>query len=300
MKISLTGASGFIGGVLVDQLRSANHELLLLGRRRPQSGRDAENFLRWDSITDPFPSAAVDGADAIIHMAGEPVAQRWNSDVKRRIRDSRINGTTALVKALENSSARPKILIAASAIGFYGDRGNEELDEQSKPGTGYLPEVCVAWENAALQARKLGVRVVLLRIGIVLHHSGGALQTMLPFFKMGAGGPIGGGRQWMSWIHRDDLVKMILWSLETKQVSGAINGVAPEPARNGDFSTALGEAVLRPAVVPTPAFALKLLYGEMASVVLGSQKVLPKVPLSLGFRFQYPELMPALKAAVQP
>jgi uncharacterized protein len=294
MNITLTGASGFIGGPLIAKLKAKQHRLTLLGRRA--SG--AENFLKWDSISDAFPAAAVEGADAIIHMAGEPVAQRWNADVKRRIRDSRVNGTQALVKAIEKSAVRPRTLIAASAIGFYGDRDAEELDEMSKPGGGFLPEVCVEWENAAKAAQKLGVRVVLLRIGIVLHESGGALKTMLPFFRMGLGGPVGSGCQWMSWIHRDDLVAMILWALENEGISGAVNGVAPQPARNVDFGRALGSVLHRPAVLPAPEFALRLLYGEMASVVLASQKVLPRVPLAKGFAFQYPELKAALQASV--
>lgn len=294
MKISLTGASGFIGGPLLSRLREKQHQLLVLGR----SASGAENFLKWDSISDPFPAAAVEGAGAIIHMAGEPVAQRWTPDVKRRIRESRVNGTRALVAAIEKSAVRPKTLIAASAIGYYGDRDVEELDETSKPGTGFLPEVCVEWENAALAARKLGVRVVLLRIGIVLHESGGALKTMLPFFRLGFGGPVGSGCQWMSWIHRDDLVSMILWALENESISGPINGVAPHPARNADFGTALGSVLSRPAVVPAPEFALRLLYGEMASVVLASQKVMPRVPLARGFAFRYPDLKAALQASI--
>ncbi len=294
MNITLTGASGFIGGPLIEKLKAKGHNLRMLGRR--DSG--AENFLKWDSISDPFPAAAVEGTDAIIHLAGEPVAQRWNADVKKRIRDSRVNGTRALVAAIGKATVRPKMLIAASAIGFYGDRGVDQLDEMSKPGTGFLPEVCVEWEQAAMEARKLGMRVVLLRIGIVLHESGGALKTMLPFFRMGLGGPVGNGCQWMSWIYRDDLVAMLLWALENDSVSGAINGVAPEPVRNVDFGHALGEVLNRPAVLPAPEFALRLLYGEMASVVLASQKVYPRVPIAKGFVFQYPELKGALRASV--
>ena len=294
MNITLTGASGFIGGPLIAKLKARGHSLRLLGRRA--SG--AENFLKWDSISDPFPAAAVEGADAIIHMAGEPVAQRWNADVKQRIRDSRVNGTRALAAAIEKSIVRPRILIAASAIGFYGDRGVEELDELSKPGSGFLPEVCVEWEKEAMAAQKWGVRVVLLRIGIVLHESGGALKAMLPFFRMGLGGPVGSGCQWMSWIQRDDLVSMLLWALENDSVSGAINGVAPQPVRNVDFGRALGEILRRPAILPTPEFALRLLYGEMASVILGSQKVYPRVPEAKGFAFQHPELKAALRVSV--
>ena len=294
MKITLTGASGFVGGPLVERLRDKGHDLLLLGRRA--SG--AQKFLKWDSIADPFPAAAVAGADAIIHLAGEPVAQRWSGDVKRRIRESRVNGTVQLVQAVEAAVTRPKVLISASAIGLYGDRGDQNLDELSKPGDGFLPGVCVDWEDAAMYAARFGVRVVLLRIGIVLHKSGGALKTMLPIFRLGAGGPVGSGLQWMSWIHRDDLVGMIVWALENETLSGAVNGVSPNPVLNADFGRALGGVLSRPSMLPAPAFALRLLYGEMASVILGSQKVLPKIPIERGYRFRYPELNGALAAAV--
>lgn len=295
MRITLTGASGFIGGPLVDRLKQKGHELTALGRRDPQIGR----FLRWDSIADAFPVEAIEGADAVIHMAGEPVAQRWNGEVKRRIRDSRVHGTNALVEAIASARVKPRVLVAASAIGFYGDRGEEILTESSRPGSGFLPEVCAEWESCARKAETFGVRVALPRIGIVLHRSGGALETMLPPFRMGVGGPIGDGKQWMAWIHRDDLVELILWCLENDQVSGPVNAVAPEPSRNAEFSRALGTVLSRPAFFPVPGFALKILYGEMASVVLSSQRVAPGVACSKGFRFRYPELLGALRAAVE-
>ncbi len=295
MKITLTGASGFIGGALVARLKAKDQELTILGRRDPDLG--ARYFL-WDSIGSKFPMEAVEGSDAIIHLAGEPVARRWNDDVKRRIRESRVHGTNAVVEAIAKAVAKPKVLIAASAIGFYGERGEEILTEQSKPGRGFLPEVCVDWEDGAMAAEKLGVRVVLPRIGVALHHSGGALAQMLPPFKMGVGGPVGGGEQWMSWIHRDDLVSMILWCLHDESVMGPVNGVSPNPCRNREFSKKLGSVLSRPAMMPVPAFALKVMYGEMASVILSSQRVLPGVPGSKGFQFQYPDLELALRAAV--
>jgi uncharacterized protein (TIGR01777 family) len=295
MKITLTGASGFIGGPLVDLLRREGHELTVLGRRDPRIGR----FFRWDSIADAVPVEAVDGAGAVIHMAGEPVAQRWNTEVKQRIRDSRVKGTDALVRAIEGSKVRPRVLVAASAIGFYGDRGEEPVNEDSRAGSGFLPDVCAEWESSAMKAEKLGVRVAMPRIGIVLHHSGGALQTMLPPFRMGVGGPIGSGQQWMSWIHRDDLVDMIHWCLMDDSISGPVNAVSPTPCRNVDFSKALGRVLSRPAFFPVPGLALKILYGEMASVVLSSQRVLPAVACGKGFQFQYPELDLALRAAIE-
>lgn len=295
MRITLTGASGFIGGPLVERLRREGHELTVLGRRDPKIGR----FFRWDSIADAVPVEAVDGAGAIIHMAGEPVAQRWNAAVKQRIRDSRVKGTDALVRAIEAAKDRPRVVVAASAIGFYGDRGEEPLNEDSAAGSGFLPDVCAEWEASALKAERLGLRVAMPRIGIVLHHSGGALQTMLPPFKMGVGGPVGNGRQWMSWIHRDDMVEMLIWCLVNDQVSGPVNAVAPEPCRNADFSRTFGKILSRPAFFPVPALALKLLYGEMAGVVLSSQRVLPAVASGKGFPFRYPDLTGALRAAVE-
>jgi uncharacterized protein (TIGR01777 family) len=296
MNISLTGASGFIGATVVRRLQGMGHNLTVLGRRDPGGGL---RFAKWDSVDGNFPENAIAGADAIIHLAGEPVAQRWSKEVKQRIRDSRVYGTNCLVQALARTKNKPKVLISASAIGYYGDRADEALNEHSKAGGGFLPEICQDWELAARSAESLGIRVVLLRIGIVLHHSGGALRTMLTPFKLGVGGPIGSGNQWMSWIHRDDLVAMILWALENPNVSGPINGVGPSPCRNAEFVKALGHAISRPALLPVPGFALRVLYGEMADVILSSQRVLPDVPASLGFQFQYPELPEALRAAVE-
>jgi len=294
MTITLTGASGFIGGKLIERLRAEGHRLQVAGRRDPRSGA---KFFAWDGMKAEFPAAAVDGAGAVIHMAGEPVAQRWSADVKRRIRDSRVNGTLGLVRAIREAAAPPRVLIAASAIGYYGDRGEEVLQEDSLPGTGFLPETCVEWEKVAEEAANAGVRVVHVRIGIVLHKSGGALKEMLPPFRMGVGGPIGSGQQWMSWIHRDDLVEMILWSLTNEAVRGPINGVAPTPCRNLEFSKSLGRVLHRPAILPAPAFALKILFGEMAGVVLSSQRVVPSVAVAGGFQFRYAGLEDALRAA---
>jgi uncharacterized protein len=294
MTILLTGASGFIGGQLINRLRAEGYVLRIAGRRDPGNGCQ---FFAWDGMKADFPGAAVEGADAVVHMAGEPVAQRWSSEVKLRIRDSRVIGTKGLVRAIRQASSPPRVLIAASAIGYYGDRGEEILREDSSPGTGFLPETCVEWEKVSQEASSAGLRVVLLRIGIVLHKSGGALKQMLPAFRLGAGGPIGSGQQWMSWIHRDDLVEMIAWSLTNETVRGPINGVAPAPARNSEFSRALGRVLHRPAVLPAPAFALKVLFGEMAGVVLSSQRVVPTVAVSAGFQFRYAGLEEALRAA---
>lgn len=297
MQITLTGASGFLGQRLVTRLLREGHSLHLLGRSRP---KDAVKFTPWDAIKDPVPKEAVDGADAVIHLAGEPVAQRWNPEVKERIRTSRINGTAALIKTLEAVSRRPRILISASAIGYYGERGDDLCTEATPPGGGFLPDVCVLWEKSADAAKALSLRVVKLRIGIVLGPNGGALEKMLPPFRMGVGGVIGDGRQWMSWIHVDDVVGLILHALYNDSVQGALNVTAPTPARNRDFTTALGKALRRPTIFPVPVLAIKALYGEMSQIVLASQRVEPVVALRSGYAFAWPELQPALDDLLAP
>ena len=298
MNITLTGASGFIGGPLIARLKAEGHQLHLLGRGAPKDA--TVKFSKWDANSNQQPPPeTLANADAIIHLAGEPVAQRWSADVKRRIRDSRVNGTRRLVDAIAAMKGRrPQALIAASAIGYYGDRGNELLNESSKPGKGFLPEVCVEWEQAEQSAAQLGLRVTYLRIGIVLGHGGGALEQMLPFFKMGTGGRIGTGQQWMSWIHLDDLVGMLMHALHTETLSGPINGTAPNPVTNALFTHTLGDVIHRPAVIPVPTFGLRLLYGEMAQVLIEGQRVMPMVALNTGYQFRFPELKAALASIV--
>jgi uncharacterized protein (TIGR01777 family) len=298
MKIALTGASGFIGRRLISRLVLDGHSVHALGRRRP-SGSPAISFSVWDAREGgAVPAEALRDAKAIVHLAGEPVAQRWNTDVKTRIMESRVQGTKAIVDAVAASRDRPETLVCASAIGFYGDRGEEILDEASSPGTGFLPEVCLAWEREARAAGNLGLRVVMVRIGIVLGKEGGALKKMLPPFRMGIGGPIASGQQWMSWIHVEDLVEIILFALGREQVFGPVNATAPNPVRNKEFSKALGVALGRPAILPTPAFALKMMLGEAASVVVASQRVVPAVLERTGFTFRYSEVADALRNAV--
>lgn len=294
MNILVTGGTGFIGQRLLARLGREKHSIRLAGRNAPGPGVP---FHAWDSTKPAFPAEAVKDVDAVIHLAGEPVAQRWNPEVKQRIRDSRITGTDALVGAIREQAKPPAVLISASAIGIYGDRGEEELTEQSRPGSGFLPDITIGWERAALAARQAGVRVVPLRIGVVLG-SGGALKTMLPPFRLGVGGPLGSGRQWMSWIHVDDLVDMILFALNLDRLSGPVNAVSPDPVRNTDFTKALAHAVSRPAFMPVPKLALSLLYGEMSEVMLGSQRVLPRAAQEAGFPFRYATVGPALTAAV--
>ncbi|MBL8175871.1 MAG: TIGR01777 family oxidoreductase [Bryobacterales bacterium] len=294
MRITLTGASGFIGSRLIARLRERGHTLHLMGRRRPAELPEGVDFTVWDANSGMAPAEeALRGAEAVIHLAGEPVAQRWTAEVKERIRKSRLEGTQALVGALGGMATKPRVLVAASAIGFYGDRGEEVLTEAAKPGSGFLPEVCAGWENASLEAGKLGIRTVLLRIGIVLGPDGGALAKMVTPFRMGVGGKVGNGRQWMSWIHAEDAVGLIVHGLET-QVEGPMNVTAPGAVRNEEFTAALAGALHRPALIPAPEFGLKLMFGEMATMLTSSQRVECAVARKSGYRFQFPELGGAL------
>jgi hypothetical protein len=274
MNIAISGASGFIGRHLLKSLAASGNSLRPLGRHAPLA----------ESLRE---------ADVIIHLAGEPIAQRWTAEAKQRIRDSRVAGTRNLVEALAKLPRRPQALICASAIGYYGSRGDEILTESSAPGSGFLPELCVAWEREAQAAEALGLRVVRMRTGIVLDTHGGALQRMLPPFRMGVGGRLGSGQQWMSWIHLEDLERLFQFAVESP-VQGPLNGVAPHSVTNSDFTRELARALRRPAVFPVPAFALRLLFGEMADVLLASQRVAPGAAQAAGFPFRFPHLAPAL------
>lgn len=295
MQVTITGASGFIGRRLVSQLEAAGHSVHILGRL-PRAGiSPSAGFSVWEPEKGPPPAAAL-AVDAVVHLAGEPVAQRWSPEVKRRIRDSRVIGTQQLVEGLRQAGERPKVLVAGSAVGYYGDCGNDVLTESSKPGDTFLAKICVEWENAALAAKSLGMRVVPVRTGLVLGKGGGALEKMLPLFKAGVGGKLGAGTQWMPWIHLDDLAGLMARAVEDESWTGPVNGSAPNPVTNADFTGALGRVLHRPAVLPVPAFAVKLLYGEMAQILFHSQRAIPQAPLSAGFEFRHPELFGALKA----
>jgi len=243
------------------------------------------------------PSEALAGADAVINLAGEPVAQRWSSAAKARIRNSRIEGTRHLVDAIGRMSKKPAVLISASAVGYYGTRGDEILTEASPPANDFLAEICVEWEREALRAETFGVRVVLPRIGIVLGR-GGALAKMLPAFKSGVGGTLGPGTQWMSWIHLDDLIGIMEFALKAPSAKGPLNGTAPNPVRNTEFTRQLAKAVHRWALFPVPEFALKLLFGEMSIAILASQRALPAATEKAGYVFRYPELHSALQSVL--
>jgi uncharacterized protein (TIGR01777 family) len=295
VKVTVTGASGRIGSLLVERLRERGDEVTILSR----GGGDGK--VRWDPAARPAPSDALRGRDAVVHLAGEDVAQRWTAAAKQRIRESRELGTRNLVAGLRGvpDDMRPHVLVSASASGYYGPRGDDRVTEADGPGQDFLAEVCVAWEAEARAAEALGMRVVRIRTGIVLDKDGGALAKMLPPFKLGIGGPVAGGRQWMPWIHRDDQVGILLAALDGKAWSGPVNACAPTPVTNREFSKALGRALHRPAVAPVPAAAIKLLYGEMAQIVTTGVRMVPKRATELGYAFAHPELDGALESALR-
>jgi uncharacterized protein (TIGR01777 family) len=250
---------------------------------------------QWDTQGGPISKTALDGVDAVFNLAGEPIdAHRWSDQQKRLIRDSRVVTTRNLVLGMRSIDRKPTILVSGSAVGFYGDRGDEQLDENSHAGRGFMSEVCEEWEREAGLAAELGVRVVEIRTGVVLSAEGGALKKMLAPFKLGLGGPLGSGRQWFPWIHIKDIVGIFRHAIITDSLSGPVNGVAPQPVTNGEFTRELGRALHRPAFLPVPAMALRALMGEMSEVLFGSQRVVPKTALASGYEFQHPVLAQAL------
>jgi uncharacterized protein (TIGR01777 family) len=293
VNIAISGASGLIGRRLLKVLAKDGHSLTAFSRHAGTNLPPGVRLSVWDPGKGEPPADGLNDADAIIHLAGTPVAQRWNAQVKQEIRQSRVAGTHNLVAALAKMRRQPKVLICSSAVGYYGSRGDEVLAESAAPGSDYLAEVCVEWEKEARAAEALGMRVVRVRTGIVLDARGGALPRMLPPFKMGVGGKLGSGKHWMSWIHLDDLAALFQFALASP-VSGAFNGVAPNPVTNADFTRALAAAVHRPAIFPVPPFALKLLFGEMAEVLLASQRAVPKAAETAGFTFRFQQLGAAL------
>jgi len=294
MQVALTGGTGFIGRALLRRLLEQGHTVRLAGRRRPPDLDAPVAFSHWDVLAGGPPAEFLEGAEAVIHMAGEPVAQRWTAKAKARIRASRVEATRQLVQALAETAQRPRTLVCASAIGIYGARGDEWLSEDSPPGRGFLAELAQAWEMEARAAEAWGLRVVRLRIGVVLGPDGGALARMLPVFRLGLGGKLGSGRQWMSWIHLHDLIELILWAVGETRLCGAVNATAPNPVSNAEFTRVLAQVLRRPAIMRVPAFALRMALGEMASVLLDSQRVRPEAALVARFQFRWPELGPAL------
>jgi len=302
MRVAVTGATGLIGTRLVTALAARGDEVTALSRD-PERARGAlpggvEVELWADPEREPAPAAALAGRDGVVHLAGEPVAQRWSRTARERIRDSRELGTRNLVAGIAAAEPRPAVLVSASAVGYYGPRGDEPVDEDQPPGDDFLADVCVAWEREAAAAAEHGVRVVHVRTGVVLDRGGGALAKMLPPFKLGAGGPVAGGRQYMPWIHLDDVVGIYLAALDGPDWSGPVNASAPEPVTNKEFSKALGRALHRPALAPVPALAIRALYGEMAMIVTTGQRAVPKRTSEFGYGFRHPQLDNALRSAL--
>lgn len=297
MTYLVTGATGFVGRALVVALLEQGHTVKYLAPQKSERLSPAASFLLWprDGIPRLEPSLEF---DAVFHLAGEPVAQRWSKDAKRRIHDSRVKGTRKLVTALADLRTRPPVLVSASAVGYYGDRGDELLGEDQRPGTDLLAQICQQWEAEALRARESGIRVVPVRIGTVLGRNGGALERMLPPFRLGLGGKFGSGRQWLSWIHLSDLVRLLMFASVQLQVNGTLNGSSPNPVTNAEFTAALAQALHKPAVFTVPEFALKLALGEMAHILFSSQRVIPQAPQNAGFRFEFPTIERALENLV--
>ena len=300
MRVLITGATGTIGLALADALTARGDQVVALSRD-PERGQrvlgDGVEVHAWpDPESSAPPAEALAGVDAVVNLLGEPVAQRWTDTAKQRIRESRVQGTRAVVSALTElpPSGRPRALISQSATGYYGPRGDAPLDEQASPGDDFLAEVTVAWERAACSAES-AMRVVRTRTGVVLSHSGGALAKMLPFFKLGIGGPVAGGQQYVPWIHLDDVVGGLMHCLDREDAAGPVNLTAPTPVTNAELSRALGHALGRPAVLPVPSMAIKLLYGEMAEIVTTGQRAIPARLGELGYEFRHPGIEPALK-----
>ena len=296
MRVIVTGGTGFIGSKLCENLVAKGHEVILFTRDASRSRDQVHPKVR---VVSWAPGAAweswVDGAGAIVNLAGENIAQRWTAAAKLRIVASRVDAAARLSAAIEKAAVKPSVLVNAAAVGYYGPHGDETLDEDSPPGADFLATTCVAWEEAAKKIEAQGVRVVMIRAGVVLGGDGGALAKMLPPFKAFAGGPIGSGEQWMSWIHVGDLVALFVFAIENANARGPINGTAPNPVTMKEFAKALGRALHRPSLFHAPAAAVRLLLGEMATVVLEGQRVVPRRAVALGFKFRFTEVGAALQ-----
>ncbi|MBW3599187.1 MAG: TIGR01777 family oxidoreductase [Planctomycetes bacterium] len=291
MHVFVTGSTGLIGSRLVADLKQHGHQVTRMVRSSPKEGEAI-----WNYVEKKIDLTQLEAADAVVHLAGENIAGRWTEAKKRRIRESRKAGTEFVAESLARLDRRPRVMVCSSAIGYYGDRGDEELTESSPPGEGFLPEVCVEWEAACGPAAEAGIRVVNLRTGLTLAAEGGPLATMLLPFKLGLGGRVSSGRQWWSWIAIDDLVAAIRFALENETLRGPVNGAAPHPVTNYEFTKTLGRVIRRPTIFPIPRFAAKLALGEMAEgLLLASARVLPNRLKEAGFPFRFPELQPALQ-----
>ena len=298
MKVVISGGTGFVGSALLEALVKRGDQVVVLTRGSKKSSIDSKiTYVVWNSAVPETIVKEIDGADAVINLAGEAlIGKRWTSHQKVKILESRVHATHIMANSIKQAARKPKVFISASAIGYYGSRESETLTEESSAGTGFLTDVCKAWEAHAIRVEDFNVRVVRLRIGIVLDKKGGALKLMLSPFQLGLGGWLGNGNQWMSWITRVDLVRLIVFCLDHSTAKGALNAVSPQPVTNKAFSLVLAQALKRPCFMPVPAFMLKLILGEMSEVLLGSQRVLPKKAMSLGFVNHHAEIRNALES----
>lgn len=296
MKILVSGGTGLVGSKLVELLKRKGHDVSILSRRP-----DGPGVVHWEPGSGRIDGKKLEGYDAVVHLAGENIAsERWTEAKKQQIRESRVAVTKMLAEALAACASPPQVLVSASAIGFYGDRGSEELTEASRAGSGFLAEVCRDWEGATAPASDAGIRVVNLRIGVVIGKGGGAIAKMLPPFQLGLGGPLGSGKQYMSWIANEDLAEMVLFAIEHAELSGPVNAVAPQPLTNAQFTKVLGQVISRPTIFPVPSFGLKILMGEMADeLLLSSTRVLPAKLTGAGFSYKQADLSSALEAALK-
>jgi uncharacterized protein (TIGR01777 family) len=301
MRVAVTGATGLIGSRIVRALQARGDEVTVLSRDalRAREALGDVDAHTWTPLDGPAPAAALSGRDGVVHLAGEPVAQRWSDAARRRIRDTRELGTRNLVDGLGAADPCPSVLVSASGVDYYGPHGDEPLTEDSPPGDDFLAGVCVAWEREARAARDLGLRVVNVRTAVVLDAAGGALGKMLPFFRLGIGGPVAGGRQYLPWIHADDIVGIYLAALDDESWNGPVNASTPDPPTNREFSRALGNALRRPAFAPIPGLAVRLLYGDMAEIVTEGKRIVPARALEHGYAFRHTELEPALRDALR-
>lgn len=302
MKIVLAGGTGFVGSSLQTALSQQGHEVVILTRQKTRETQSTPKlrFVPWDPTKNGAWAEHLKDVDACINLAGESIAaKRWTKVQKFKIIESRCDATQALVHAISKLSKKPQVLINASAVGFYGPHGDEIMTEKDGPGKDFLAQTCKAWEAHAIRAQDFGLRVVRLRFGIVLEKDGGALAKMIPPFKFFIGGPLGDGKQWMSWIHREDIIGMILWALENQQVSGPVNATASNPVTMKEFAATLGKIMGRPSFAAVPGLVLKILLGEMSDLLLTGQRVIPEKALALGYRFKYPSLETALQAILK-